>query len=254
MMVTQPPTIFLGSKPSTKKDTRGFFEKALDITSSILLEPTTFFRSPSQAGKIVAGRRADVRSGVKGSATAIVAETLTATAIASGLLLGGATAGGRAVAGQILAKAAPTTVPKIITGATVGGILLTSKKARNVAGTFVDDPTKLGREAGAILEKAVAGKDVGTLSGALKTAGVAGLAIAGGAAVVGAVKKLKTAPKEIGKSPSDAVVPTSKAIPSNTVPLSTDLSPVEVISPTESEAKTPGVVVNNVINNIPKGL
>ena len=256
-MVTNPPTIFLGSAPS-KKDTRGFFAKGLDILSSVLLEPTTFFRDPVKAGRKVQKRRADVRSGVKGSATAIVAETLTATAIATGLLLGGATVGGRAVAGKILTRIAPTTIPKVIGTATVGGILLTSKTARKAAATIIDDPTKLGREAGALLEKAVAGEEVGTLGGALKTAGVVGLGIAGVAGAIGLAKKFKGDPKSVGLSPSDPQVPTSGIIPSNFVPTATDLvspSDVSVIEkPLEQQAQTPAVIVNNVINNIPQGL
>lgn len=242
-MVTQPGTIFLGSKPSSN-DTRGFFEKALDITSSILLEPTTFVTNPAKAGRLVRDRRKatqlDPSLGV-----GTIAETLTATAVAGSLIVNPI---------GTLRFIAPKTVKGALATTFGIGLVASSKTARDFVLGVVDDPTKFGRETGKVVESVVAGEDTGDIIDTLKTAGVVGA----GVAVVGTGLALANKFRSNGKSPSDAVVSTAQAIPSNIVPTATETissgaDPV-IAKPEEKKAQSPGVVVNNVINNIPKGL
>jgi len=163
--------IHLGGGTSQPK--QNIFAKGLDILSGILLEPTTFIKSPSKAGELVAARRETIKSGDKSAAFDVIAETLTATAIAGGAILGAGTAAGRAAALKVGAKLAPTTIPKALGAATVGGILISSQSARKVVGQVIEDPTKVGRRAGEVIDTVVRGGDVDIID-AFKTAGLIG--------------------------------------------------------------------------------
>ena len=211
-------------------------EKALDITSSILLEPTTFIKSPTKAGALVKERRRKIRRGDKKEAVKVIAETLTATAIGAGAILGFGTAAGRVVVGKALTKLAPTTIPKAIGLATVGGVLLTSPKARKVAGGFIEDPTKIGRGAGEIIE----GKEVGFIE-ALKTGGLIGAGVVTGVGAVKLIEKVKGI-GGIGEIPT--LAEKAVGITNGTSPI---LPQRQVVTPTRKaykrrrEIKTPSI-------------
>lgn len=195
--------------------------KVLDIVSSILLEPTTFIKSPTQAAFKVEARRKEIRkTGDVGKALDVVGETLTAAGIgAAGILA----AGSPAAAGGIALKALPKTLKGQITAFTAGGILVTSKQARKLAGKFIQDPTKIGREAGLLIDKALSGKDVGGVGEALKKAGIVGAIVAGGVGAVALTKKIFGGKGESTKTPDQAIntpsqVPGSIALPISVIP------------------------------------
>lgn len=167
---------------------KGVGEKVLDITSAMMLEPTTFIKSPTEAAQLVKERREAIALGDKEEAVAVVMETLMATAIGTGAVLGVGTMAGRVVVGKVLTKLAPTTIPKAIGLATATGILITSPTARGVVSTFIDDPTKLGRGAGEIIEGE---KDIG-LGEALITGGLVGAGVVLGAGAIELVEKFRT--------------------------------------------------------------
>jgi len=225
----------------------------LDILSSTLLEPTTFIRNPVLAGEKVKQRRADVRAGKKGAVSSIIGETLTATALIGGSVLGAGTLAGRSIVAKTVPKLLPTTIPKALGTATLGGILITSKEARKKTAKIIDDPTKVGREAGKVIDKVVAGEETGRVGDIIKTAGLVGGGAVLGAGVVAGGKKvidIIKRPKVLEPSKSPTETPSSAALPSSSIPSQKISSPNEppVVEPTkEVSAPTPSVVVNNNI-------
>lgn len=213
--VTKSPTTIVLTPPPKKKKKRSKIAKGLDILSSVLLEPTTFIKSPTPAGEKVAARRADVRAGVPGAASSIIAETITSTLIAGAGILGGAqlaAASKAGVLGATLTKAGAVVIPTTLRGKLLGltgiGILTTSQAARGFLGGIIQDPTKAGREAGLLIEKALAGEETGGFVDALKKAGIIGGIVAGGAGAIILGKKL------LGKGKTaDAVLNTPSGVP-----------------------------------------
>ena len=213
-------TITLNKPKTTTKDrvkeVKRRSAKALDVLSSILLEPTTFIKNPSKAGDLVAARRADItKTKDIGKALDVVGETLTATAIGAAATLGIANP---AVAGKLALKALPKTLKGQIGALTGVGILTTSESARNLAGKFFQDPTKIGREAGLIIDKALTKKDVGTVAEAFQKAGIIGAVVAGGVGAIALGKKF------LGGGDADKAinvpgqVPSSVALPVSPIP------------------------------------
>lgn len=255
MAVHTLPTINLGSRAPAYTPAA----KTLDIVSGILLEPTTFIKNPSEAGRKVRRRREKIISGDKSAAYDVIGETLTATALLGGGVLGVGTAAGRAAALKLAPKLAPTSIRGALGTATVGGVLITSKTARDYASRVIQDPTKLGREAGVLLDKAVEGKDVGGIPTALKNAGLLGAGVVAGAGAIAlgkaAVSKVKglVSPKQ--KS-STETLPTSLMIPTYSQSTGSITSSEPVISTTKTaeDMPPPSVVVNNniKINNSSK--
>lgn len=247
------------SSPKAKADSRGFGAKALDILSSTLLEPTTFItKGPAAAGRKVAERRARLRRTKSLSeAVGTASEALTATALIGGGILGTATAGGRAVASRLIPKLIPKTPRGILATTTAAGILITSPTARRFAGRFVEDPTRLGRGTGEIIEKASKGEDVGGIKEALKKAGLIGAGIAGTGLLIAGAKKLLSRDKRPPQLPTTQFQPisnlgTTPLIVTGGAPSSTgDVTPV--ISPTKATKEEgvtlppPSVTVNNNI-------
>ena len=237
-------------KKESKKKKQSKLATGLDIVSSILLEPTTFIKSPTKAGQKVKERREKIRAGDKKEAVGVIAETLTATGIAAAAVLGAGTAAGRGVVAKVAPKLLPTTIKKGVVTATGAGILFTSPTARKIAGKFIEDPTKVGREAGEVIEKVKKGEETGKFTDVLKTAGVVG----GAAALVGGgialAKKLKGDPKPA--SPSDTPQSTlpSAALPTGVIPTQAVATPTSqpVVTPSkEPSTQVPSV---NVTNNI----
>lgn len=240
--------------PAKRESRQNIFSRGLDILSSALLEPTTFIKSPTKAGEKVKARRERIRRGDKKEAVAVVAETLTATAIAASAILGGGTAAGRAVVAKVAPKLLPTTIKKAAVLATGTGILLSSPGARRLVGGLIDDPTKLGRGAGEVIEKVRKGEDTGKFTEVLKTAGIigAGAVAVGGAVAIG--KRVLGGRKaaEVVAQPNAGTigVPTSAgvgggAIPSQALSSTTD---EPVVTPTkEPSTSVPSVVVKNNI-------
>jgi hypothetical protein len=197
-----------------------------------MLEPTTLItKGPKAAIQKVRERRLDIEKTMDTSkALDVVGETLTATAGYAALTLGAAAP---AAAGRAALSVLPKT-PKAILGTVTGaGILTTSKTARNYVTKVLQDPTKLGREAGLLIDKAATGKDVGGVVDSLKTAGLIG---AGIAATVGAQKlytgiKDKISQKSVSVlSPSEvpvASVVTPTTLSAGTVPVATETSAVD---------------------------
>lgn len=227
------------------------FKTALNQISSILLEPTTVFKEGfGVAGRKVQARREKIRLGDRKEAVSVIAETLTATALVGAGILA---IGSPLVAGRLIVKALPTTLKGQLGLVTGTGILLSSKVVRKKAGQFIQDPTKVGREAGELIDKVVAGEDTGDIGDVFKTAGLvgAGVGIVGAGILLG--KKLKDRKKDIKVvDPSD--VPSSNALPISPIPdanspLSTDpvvALPPETRSPTEINVR----VVNRPQINI----
>lgn len=258
MAITTLPAINLGGQ--LPKQASG--ERFLDTLSATLLEPTTFIKSPSKAADLVKERRKKIIAGDKSAFYDVIGETLTATGygVAGTLALG--TAGGGAVATNIAKALIPNTLRKVAVTSTIGGILATSQVARNKALQILQDPTKIGRESGLLIDKAVAGESLGGVTDALKKAGIIGGAIVGGAGLVAGAKALKDKITNLrAKSPSQ--VPTSNALPNTLSPVmnsplsSTGLPSAPVIATAEEEKSTPSppsVVVNNniKINNSSK--
>ena len=213
--------ISLGGSPS--RQNAG--SKALDILSSVLLEPVTLVtKGPSAAGKLVKTRREEIEhTGSVSKAAGVVFETLTAATVGAALV--GAAAAPATAAGigfNVGARLLPKTLLGGVGAATGAGILITSSAARSKVADIAQDPTKIGREAGLLIDKAVGGKDVGGLGDAVKTAGLVGAGVVGTVAVLKGVDKVKdiflgdkVADKVIN-SPSD--VPTALALPSDSVP------------------------------------
>ena len=230
---------------SKRKEIKRRFAKALDVTSAILLEPTTFIKNPSKAGDIVRDRREDIRkTGDLSKALDVVGETLTATAIGAGLILG---ASNPAVAGRLALKALPKTLKGQIGAVTAGGILITSETARKFTGKFIQDPTKIGREAGLLIDKVTSkeGSD-SSIMDALKSAGLIGAGVVAGGLVV---KKLfgkndKTADAVVN---SPGQVPSSVALPVSPIPTSTQAVTSEPVVK-KLEVDTPPIVSTPDIN------
>ena len=236
---------------------RGVGAKVLDVVAATLLEPKTFItKGPLAAGRVVAGRRVDI-SQTKDISKAldVVGEAITSTVIAGAVVLGAANP---AAAAKLLSKAIPVTLKGKFAALTVGGILITSKSARDLVFGIVQDPTKFGREAGLLVDKAVAGEDVGGIKEALKTAGFigAGVAVVAGGAVL--VKKLlggrsTKVPDTAINTPSQ--VTSSIALPTTPIPDAlTPLSEVPVIleTPTPEPSGMPGAEINIKVINKPQ--
>jgi len=208
------PTITLTPK---KKQPIG--SKILDVVSSTLLEPTTLItKGPGEAGRLVKKRREEIsRTKDISKALDVVGETLTSTLVAGGLVLGAANP---AAAGGVLRGLIPKTIGGKIGATTLGGVLITSPTARKVVGRFAEDPTKIGREGGILLEKSLSGKEK-EIPGVVEALKVGGILGAGVAAAVGAKKvgeKLfGPRPKTVPTTTEDpTTVPTSIALPSAT--------------------------------------
>lgn len=239
-------TIFLGSGPA--KQSKG--SKFLDILSSVLLEPTTFIKSPTKAGEKVRVRRKKIRRGVKGEVGKVIGETLTSTALIGGALLGGGTVAGRAIVAKVAPKLIPRTARSIATVATGTGILLVSPTSRKAVLGVLEDPTEVGRQAGRVIEKAAKGEDVGAFGDVLKTAGLVGGAVAGGVGIAKGVEFIKGKIKLAtpGKTPMDT--PTSAGLPKTPVPtqaiVTQDSEPVVSVQKAKV-TPAPSVTVNNDI-------
>jgi len=139
------------------------------------------------------------------------------------------------IAGKAIISAIPKTIGGKIGLTTAAGILATSQVAREKASSFIQDPTKIGREAGILIDKASKGQETGPVIDAFKTAGIIGgtAAILGTGAIV--VKKVKeiSADRAIN-IPSN--VPSSIALPNSYIPTALDpLSDAPVISQTAKE-------------------
>ena len=241
-------TIFLGG---ARKKKQSRFATGLDVLSSVLLEPTTFIKSPTAAGAKVRKRRADIRSRKKGAAGKVIGEILTSTALAAGAILGAGTLAGRAVVAKVAPKLIPRTLGGAATAATGAGILLVSPTARKAVAGVIEDPTEVGRQAGRVIESAAKGEDVGAIGDVLKTAGIVGGAVAGGVAIskgVGFIKS-KIKPAETAKSPTStptsAALPTSNLVPTQAI-VSSDTEPVIAVRKAEL-TPSPSVTVNNNI-------
>lgn len=185
---------------------------ALDVVSGILLEPTTFIKSPLAAGRKVKARREEIsKTGDVSKAFDVVGETLTAATFFTGI---GAAARAPRAALVAAKKAIPKTPLGKFAGLSAGGILATSKTARK----FAEDPTKIGREAGLLIEKSGKGEKLPGVLDALKIGGLVGAAVVAGAGVKKGLEKIFT------KTPDAAVnipsqVPTSIALPPSPVPI-----------------------------------
>jgi len=171
----------------------GKIAKGLDILSSTLLEPTTFIKSPTQAGLLVAERRRKIRTAPKGKvnveALKVVGETLLSTGLAAGALLGAGTAAGRALVVKQVPRIAKKLVPKTLGSAlgtiAVSGLLVSSPKARKVA---VNLP-KTAFSGGQILAKVVeTGKAPLGIKQAILTGGLIGGGAVAGAKILGVIK------------------------------------------------------------------
>jgi len=211
-MVVLPGIIVLGGSPR-----RGRIERGLNVLSSLLLEPKTLLtKGISAAESKVARRRERVRRGDRTEAFNIIGETLTATALGAGALLGGATVPGRLAVRRFAPKLIPKTVKGKIFAVTGVGALVTSPTARRFVSETIQDPTRAGREVGRLIEKGVAGEALPGFLDVLKTAGIVGVGVAGIAGAVGLVKKLKDREVPGGATPSD--VPPSIALPTAAIP------------------------------------
>lgn len=223
MAIHELPMINLGSAPKSQN----VGSKSLDILSSLMLEPVTVItKGPAAAGQLVKARREEIsRTKDIGKALDVVGETLTSTLIAGGLVLG---ASAPATAGQLLKGALPSSLKGYLATSTGLGILATSKQARDFVGKILQDPTKLGREAGLLIDKAFEGKDMGGVSDALRKAGLLGAGVVGGAAAYSGFQALMD--KITANKPADTVintpsqVPSSLALPSDAIPNA--LSPI----------------------------
>ena len=138
----------------------------------------------------------------------------------------------------------PKTVPGVVGAVTGAGILTSSPSAREFVGGVIKDPLKLGREAGLLIEKAVAGEDI-PFGEAAKVAGIAGLTVAavvGGKKVIEKFKDRKT----IDQIPGPSGVPTSIALPTDRVPdVFAPLSEGPVVEETP-EAVVPGAGATDI--------
>lgn len=227
-----------------------------------MLEPTTLItKGPKAAISKVRERRVDIAKTHSASkALDVVGETLTATAGYGALTLGAAypAAAGRAAL-AILPKS-----PKAILGTiTAAGVLTTSHTAREYASKVLQDPTKLGREAGLLIDKAKAGEDVGGISNALKTAGLIGAGVVSGAGLIAAGKAAKgyitnkffggTADKAADAMPTSVLSYSSGAIPTAFTPSSNEpvvASPAAEKSPTTEPPPVNVKVINKPQINV----
>lgn len=159
----------------------GKVSTGLDIVSGILLEPTTFIKSPTKAGLLVKERRRKVRSQPKGLKTInipalkVVGETLLSGGILAAGLLGAGTVAGRALVVRTVPKVVKAAIPKTIGGAlgtiAVSGVLVSSPKARSAAKALPKTVFTGGQILGGVLE----GKDTGLGIGkAILTGGLLG--------------------------------------------------------------------------------
>ena len=200
-------------------DSRSGGAKFLDALSSVFLEPKTIItKGFGEAGKLVAKRRKKIRGGDTALGISTIFEIGAAASIPIAATLGIANP---AAAAKIAAGLIPKTIGGKIGAITVGGVLITSKTAREQASKFIADPTKIGREAGILIDKAAKGEETGSVVDALKTAGIIGgtAALVGGAAIVGkkALDKFKT---PITKIETPSTVPSSIALPTSVIPTS----------------------------------
>jgi len=258
--VTERPqkTIFLNEpaknaiKAPQARDTRGLGAKTLDIISSTLLEPTTFIRSPSRAGRLVAERRA--RTTTLSQAVGTTSEALVTAGFLTGGLLGTVTAGGRAVAARTLPRLVPRTVKGGLGATLAGGILVTSPGARRLVGRSIEDPTRAGREAGLLIEKLRTGEDVGGFKEGLKKAGLIGAGLVGTGLLIAGAKKVfgrdKKAPVIAPLAAAQPISNLGTAPTAATTGLATQAPTEQVITPTASEEKeisAPPITVNTNI-------
>jgi hypothetical protein len=180
----------------------------LDLLGSAYLEPTTLIKNPAAALKKVRERRqtiANPRNDPKEEGFKVIGETITATAYGAAATLGIANpaAAGRAILG-ILPKS-----PRAVLGTLTGvGILTTSETARKLAANALQDPTRVGREAGLLIDQAVKNKGLNlpSVSDAVKTAGIIGAGVVGTAAAYNLGKKAYSY-FFTNKSPSNTVIP-----------------------------------------------
>ena len=239
-MGNSPPTIFLGGTPKRFKQNIG--SKILDQISSLLLEPKTVVtKGLGEAGRLVKKRRPEIsRTKDISKALDVVGETLTSTLVAGGLILGAANP---AIAGSVAKSLIPKTIGGKIGAITAGGIVTTSGTARKLLGNFLQDPAKIGREAGILIDKAVAGKDTGGVVEALKVAGLIG---GGVAATVGAKKIVDKFFNKTPKVESPQTVNTTIALPTDNVPdVSSPIADTPVVAstpkPIESISQMPDI-------------
>lgn len=246
------PTIRLNEaiKTPTSADTRGLGAKTLDVISSTLLEPTTFIRSPSRAGRLVAERRA--RTFTLSTAVGTVSETLVAAGALAGGITGVFTSGGRIVAARVLPKLIPRTPKSILLTATGTGILVTSETARRFVARTIEDPTRAGREAGILGERLAKGQDVGGFKEGLKKAGLIGAGLVGTGLLIAGAKKLLTRKKTPVAAPLQPSQPISNlgSAPTVTTPGLPTPTVEQVIIPTISEKEglegAPVTVTTNI--------
>lgn len=248
-------TIVLNMPKSRKITAPEPVSKFLDVIAAPFLEPTTFIKNPLKARDKVAQRRQDIeKTGDISKVLDVVGETTTSTLIASGAILGVANP---AAAAGFAKSLIPTTLKGKLAGITGLGILTTSEKAREVFGKFIQDPTKVGREAGLLIDKAAAGEDVGEVSDAFKTAGLVGAGVAAAVGLGKAAEKLKDKffsgkPEKAINTPTD--VPSSIALPGSEIPNA--LSPISdkpVVAETPKSApETSQTPVNVKVINKPQ--
>lgn len=221
MATTILPTIYLDG-PSSNNDNFSFKKsgaKALDIISSTLLEPVTLItKGPNKAAELVKKRREEIKATKDLSkAFDVAGEAATSASIAAAATLGIANP---SAALGVLKGLVPSTLGGKVAGITGAGILISSAKGREIAARFAQDPTKIGREAGILIDKAAKGEDVGGVVNALKTAGLIG---AGVAATAGATKVVKSIlNKKKGKT-ADAAINRPQQVPTSVV---TQASPI----------------------------
>jgi len=216
-----------------------WWSKALDIISSPLSQPATFFtKGPGAAAAKVKASRKSIKAG-KSSGFKVIGTTLASTALAAGAILAisGASAGAAGIASRrfvtsVIPKAAKKTakfiVPKTVKGKIYGGtasliglgILKDSPKARGaVVKTVKSLPSKPGKivNFGGTIADVIEGKTVFTKENVVKgakAAGVVGL-VAGGAALI--------IPKFKGKGYQEAPILPVTTVISPEVPAATQL-------------------------------
>lgn len=208
MQTYELPLIDLSKQKQPFIARKGAVQNTLDLISSTLLEPTTLVtKGPRAAISKVRERRLDIaRTKDIGKALNVAGEAVTSAGLAAGVVLGAAYP---AAAKTALVTALPKTPKGILATVTGAGILTTSKTARKYVGNVLQDPTKLGREAGLLIDKAAGqNKSLPSVGDALKKAGLIGAGVVTGATALKAGKALynklttKTADKVADVMPS----------------------------------------------------